>query len=327
MSVDCLRGFTLVEVVAVLSMVSVAGSLLVPAIQTARMSARDVACRNNLKQIGLAVHNYHDVYLMFPPGWNTRRAAGEGHPSTGWQTSILPYLDHVQIYQRLNVDCVYEPGDKGASVLKTRLKKYRCPFDSLGTTNALRGDWGTSNYSGNYGPHPIARWSESDFWPGQSAVIHYRPGGQRRGSRVPRAQDRQRNRRVSSGVRVVQGAGGVFRQNSGVRIRDITDGTSNTLMVGEKSVTGLGGIWPGPRSNFHESDVVSEASHASRLNRTSTGFSSRHIGGVLPFLICDGSVRPIHEGIASEPPSDKGRVGGVLQIIAGRNDGQIPGQY
>ena len=98
-------------------------------------------------------------------------------------------------------------------------------------------------------------------------------------------------------------------------------------MVGEKSVIGRGGIWPGPRSNFHESDVVSDSSHSSPLNRSETGYSSRHFGGAINMLICDGSVTSIRENIESLPIDEDHPFGGILQKLAGCADGQRVGQY
>ncbi len=293
-------GFTLIEVLTVSAMLAVMTSLLVPAIQNTRNSARDIICRNNLKQLGLACHNYHDVYGAFPPGWISRRGKGEGHPSNGWQTSLLPYLDEANLYNTLNMGgCVYEPADNDMSPLKQSLAFYRCPFDSLEDTNPFRGDWGTSNYVGNHGPLPIARWSESDFWPGQ----------------VPTA--------LNLPSREWKEVLGVFHQNTITKIGMITDGTSNSILVGERCVTGRGAIWPGPRSNFHESDIVADASHASRLNRSDMGFSSRHLEGVLYFLFSDGSVHRISEEIDSQPRGGDRPVGGVLQKLAGMNDGEV----
>ena len=266
-------------------------SLLIPAVQEARNSVRDVTCRNRLKQIGLAVHNYADVYNMFPPGWTSRRGQGEGHPANGWQASILPFLGEVPLYNSLNIDAVYEPKDNDLSPLKRPLLHYRCTSDSLGDTNPLRGDWGTSNFSANHGSEPIPRWSEEDFWPGQVAS-HKQPNG-------------------------------IFSLNRCIRFRDITDGTSNTICVGERCVIGGSGIWPGPRSNFHESDVVSDASFSSPLNHSDTGFSSRHLGGIVYFLLCDGSVRPIHESVESLAPTDNAPFGGIMQLLAARDDGQV----
>lgn len=299
------RGFTLVETLTVAAAVSVLLSLVVPAVQDARTSSRDATCYNRVKQLGLAVHNYHDVYNGFPPGWISKRGTGEGHPSNGWQTMILPFVDQAPLYNALNRDDVYLPTNKDLSILKTPLAAYRCTSDSIGDTNPLRGGWGTSNFSGNHGSHPIPRWSESDFWPGQTASNSL--------FNVNRSRSRQT---VPNGV---------FEVNRMCRIRDILDGTSNTICIGERGVVGRGGIWPGPRSNFHETDVVSDLSYASGLNRSDSGYSSRHSGGIIYCGFCDGSVWRIHESVESLPATPQDPTPGILQRLASRNDGNTIG--
>ena len=130
------------------------------------MFSRENDCKNRLKQIGLAQHNYHDTYRSFPPGWITRRPSGEGHPSTGWQSSILPYVDQAPLFNQLELThAVYEGQPDKQRLLKSSILAYRCPVDSVGGTNPLRGNWGTSNFVGSYGADPISRWSPSEYWP------------------------------------------------------------------------------------------------------------------------------------------------------------------
>jgi len=218
-----LRGFTIVESLTVMATTSVLLSLMIPAVQKANDNSRDQTCVNRLKQIGLALHNYHDVFDGFPPAWTSRRGLGEGHPASGWQCSILPYLGEAAFFNRLNMDNIFEPEDGDLSPLKTAFAHYRCTSDSVGETNPLRGGWGTSNFSGNYGANPISRWSASEFWPGQARTNSSYKGGGDRGS-LPN---------------------GFFEMNKSIKFRDIIDGSSNTLCVGEKSVIGRSGFWTG----------------------------------------------------------------------------------
>ena len=288
------RGFTQLELMTTLFLVLLLMVPMLPAVQWAREDARLTLCRNNLKQLGLAMHNYHDTYSMFPPGWISKRMEGEGHPSTGWQASILPYVDQAPLFNVLDFEEPYR--EKNLDLLKQELAIYRCPSDSLKGTNPLRGGWGTSNYSGNFGAAPIPRWttgfSNQPFWPGNAFA------------------------KLSNQT---DGREGIFAINSSVGFRDLKDGTAYTLMVSEKSVLSGGGIWPGPRSNYHESDVVSDASFASPLNRSETGFSSRH-ANVINFLMCDGAVRTVPITIESLPYDPKTKETGALQKLAGRAD-------
>lgn len=292
------RGFTIVEVLVVAAVVMLSLLLAVPGLLESRQAAQREQCVNNLKRLGLALHNYHDVHARFPPGWVARGQRPIGKHSNGWQAGLLPYIDQVPLYNKLdtvNFEVEFSDGSQNHSLqelLKTPVAAYQCPAEPESAVNSLRGGWGRSNYSGNYGATPIPRWTDLDFLPGQIPA----PMG--------------RNFRSS----------GILWENSSRRIRDITDGTSNTLMVGEKSVVSRAGLWMGVRSSYHESDTVSDGSWASGMNATDTGFSSRHRGGI-NFGLCDGSVRFIADTVASSPQ------GSVFQALSTCNGGEVIGRF
>lgn len=299
------RGFTLIELLFVAAIVALLSSLLPSAIQQARENARQTVCRNNLLQIGLAVHNYHDIFGAFPPGWNAHVSNPGNGPRIGWQVSILPQVDQAPLYERIdfNLDLPEvvraeksdEPTEADELWVQTQLSVYRCPSDPTSATNPMRGNYGTSNYSGNHGSLTLPRWTTGRttvFWPGQ--------------------------------IDTPRKANGLFYWNSSVRFREITDGPSNTFLVGERSVTSGAGVWPGVGSNAMENDAVTECSHASRLNRGLTTFSSPH-KGIVQFLFCDGSVHSINENIDSKPIT-QGELG-TFQRLANRHDGLVVGEF
>ncbi|MFG0295400.1 MAG: DUF1559 domain-containing protein, partial [Maioricimonas sp. JB045] len=102
------RGFTLIELLVVIAIIAILVALLLPAVQQAREAARRSQCKNNLKQIGLALHNYHDTHGSFPPGYIARYvsatdpASAETGPGFAWGTMILPFLDQSPTYNQLN---------------------------------------------------------------------------------------------------------------------------------------------------------------------------------------------------------------------------------
>ena len=288
------RGFTIVELLVVVSLIAVVMALLLPAMQRSRQDARRVQCKNSLKQFGLALHNYHDTFRVFPPGWVSREGAPGVGARIGWQTFILPFVDQAPLYVQIDFNKPpHEADGKPRKAFLTFLPLYRCPVDPAPDLNTLRGGYATSNYSGNYGDVPPPRLRPlglGDFWPG--------------------AVDAPMKSR------------GIFARNSSVGIRDITDGTSNTFLVGERGFASGAGIWVGVTDNAHEDDTLTDCSHRSRLNAGWSSYSSRHGGGV-HMLMCDGAVRFVGEAIESKPAPELG----TFQKLGCKNDGQVIGEF
>jgi prepilin-type processing-associated H-X9-DG protein len=257
------RGWSLVDVATVGACAVLLLAVVTPVLTQMRSDARRQNCKNNLKQIALALHNYHDVYRVFPPGWISLSEQPDAGPRYGWQADILPFVEQRQIYSLIDFKTPLPPA-KG--IFQREIDVYRCPTDATPSTNPLRGNYGTSNYSGNYGTHQgrdgkgpaLTNWlspSRTRSWPGQ--------------------------------LPAVEATNGLFWRNSSARMRDITDGTSNTFLVGERSAKSGAGIWPGVQSNQFTSDVVTDCSPGNELNSGFNSFSSYHAGGA-NFVFGDG---------------------------------------
>lgn len=286
------RGFTLVELVTVVFVITTLLVLVAPSIHQAQQAARLEACRNNLKQIGLAMHNYHDAHKCFPPGWtgHHRQAGEDGR--YGWAMFLTPYLDEGRLYNEVDFE---DQQPRLAKVTQTPLPVFRCPSDTTEVLNPLRGKFGTSNYSANFGIAAPPRWLDADLsshWPGQAPT--------------PQKTD------------------GICWWNSNCKLRDIIDGSSNTILVGERSVASSAGIWMGVRGNNYESDQVTDCSPGNEINSGETSFSSSHKGGAV-FLICDGTVRFVSEKIDSGIGGD--RQVKLFQRLGSRHDRLVTGEF
>lgn len=280
-------GFTLVELLTVTSIVTVSMSLLLPGLQKVRNQARVAACKNNMKQLGLAMHNYHDTMNTFPPGWVVKETKAAAGPGYGWGAMVLPYMDQAPLYTQLNFS--QPPAvDKTTQI---KLPGYLCPDDTAAALNSVRGKFATSNYSGNSGDQLL---------PGSVDLPD--PG-------TPAAKKLWT---------------GILYHNSCVRMRDITDGTSNTFLLGEKSVTSAAGIWIGVRSNQNADDSVTDCNNGSKLNAVIHSFSSLHGGGA-NFLLVDGSVRFVLDTIDSKEGADAPN--GTYQKLAHKSDGTVIGDF
>ncbi len=297
------RGFTLIELLVVIAIIAVLIALLLPAVQQAREAARRTQCRNNLKQIGLALHNYHDVANTMPPGWiavdeNRRHSAHEGTSGVGWAAMILPHLDQKNTYELFDSRLpLTDPAN--ARFLSVQIPSYKCPSDPQPLYFDIVEEGGTTvlaqlpiaNYIGCFGTEELDGCENS---PGDLPVM---TNGQCQGN-------------------------GVFYHNSKVNFRDITDGTSNTFMVGERRTnTELDWYttWPGMIAEGEEAfqRVCGSADHTpNHPNTHFDDFSSRHVGGA-QFCLGDGSVRFISESIDS----------GVYQGLATIRGGEVPGEF
>ncbi len=363
-----LRGFTLVELLVVIAIIGILVALLLPAIQAAREAARRAKCQSNLKNISLALLNYHTARKHFPPGFvSTGSGAIE---AWAWSTFTLPYLEEQAVYDRLRPsDTFLEPVDgarKGkrnlADVfaaansdvselvpLQTPLPIFRCPSDTtpdlipvpnppdpLKTRFVDTGSW-ERHFNGLYAPTGFQP-STSNYVGSKGMINSGCTGSVVSGRWVP-DQHRCNNN-------------GVFYGNSSVAIKQITDGTSKTFIVGERDKFCLAATWIGVRNPAGPDSWSSNWDMAHvffKLNYPSTGnhntctetFSSAHPGGGY-FGFCDGSVRFISDDINSDvignsagcydtPPSSSlpciaqsGTLSiGIYQRLAWRNDGLV----
>lgn len=239
------RGFTLVELLVVIAIIAVLIALLLPAVQQAREAARRTQCRNHLKQIGLALHNYHDVHLSFPAGYYsypTRDGSGpqeaaidpqtwDGAPGWGWGTALLPYLEQGNLAGQLDAESpIWSP--QHVDAIATKLSVFLCPsasggdepfvvHDGMGDPLLVDGNQvrlARSHYVASHGQESC--WGEcgadttatifTDIYTSATTTVTVQGD-------VSRVAD------------------GPFFRNSRTRMRDVTDGTSNTIFLGEHS--------------------------------------------------------------------------------------------
>ncbi len=264
--------FTLFDILVVLAIISILTALLLPAVQKAREATRRIKCGNHLKQIGLAVHNYHDSQKVIPflLTHNSRVSSSTGFTQGwwSWRVRILPYIEQQPLYNSVDIshDAI-EPFM--ASITKaqvsTNIPVYICPSDPFGE-QIWSADWG--------GPEPVAA-AHSNYL-GCRGSKHDLPGD------------------------------GVFpATNKNIRFSGILDGLSNTLLIGERPLDSVGewGWWAlGTGFDFHGfADHVLYNSEGLRIGVPGSSddlshFWSMHPGGA-NFVFCDGSVKFISYSI------------------------------
>ena len=344
-------GFTLIELLVVIAIIAILVALLLPAVQQAREAARRSSCKNNLKQIGLAMHNYHDIYNTFPMGISHHRAgcalaSGDGNGfyvtnwetrfgSWNWQAMIAPMIEQGALYDAVGVSRqeAHTALNTAANrtLLQTPVAVLNCP---------------------------------SDFGPAVNSTTERRPTQSDGSSQVSMAKSNYvashhhteavcNNSSANLGSANFMNAAhnrftGLFAHSSSVRMRDITDGTSNTIMVGERTWglpmnNGNGQSAPRASNQFVAAGVMMTNSNTGVTTAFGTarlpinfvgsddngrrwsrqGFSSQHKGGA-QFLLADGSVRFLSENIQhnTSPAIDS-----TLEMLISRDDGMVVGEF
>lgn len=194
-------GFTLIELLVVVGIIGVLTALLLPAVQAARESARQASCRNNLKQIGVALNAYHAQHREFPEG--ARFHTRYGRKSIGWHVLILPQMEQAPLYAEMAPDQDGGASGDGGQIV---VPSYYCPTAVPPTT--LGSDLESANYVGVAGAG-----TTREDWPLEETVCG------------------------------IVATDGVLHLRSSVSAGDITDGLSNTLVVGERSLYNTDELW------------------------------------------------------------------------------------
>lgn len=321
------HAFTLIELLVVIAIIAVLIALLLPAVQQAREAARRSQCKNNLKQYGLALHNYHDTYGMFPLGATGSR---DNPPNISWQVRVLPYLDNAAIYNELDFskslpatsysgtygNVLYQVLSNNQQFRQISLPFTLCPSDSNTET---RSDWAQGSYGGSMG----SQRTNSTTNPACSPFNTYRLKDLNYGATLDRSQ--------LSGM--------ISRNGASIRLADVSDGASNTIQVGEvipgcltssraswsysQSVCNAEGMTLTPINDLTTCilidgrHITDPACTAQTEWNYSFGFRSMHTGGA-HFLFVDGSVHFLSQNMDHA---------GTYQRLGDRADGLVIGQF
>ncbi len=302
----------MIELLIVIAIIGILLSLLLPAVQSARESARRTQCANNLKQIGLALHAFEGNYHSFPSnGWgfawlaDARFGTGNMQPA-GWAFQILPYADHAALYQSTNLDNDALRDEASVRLAKAKVSLFRCPSRPASSIVPM------STVFQYFNAPAVVDVSRSDYAICEGSVITNSLEGPASAS----VEDVRDYPWISQSL-----ANGVSWQRGGARMRDITDGVSNVFLAGEKYVSAAGynsNHDPGyDQSMFSGVDLdiarwTTEPPNIDRVAIAARRFGSAHVGSCL-MALCDGSVRPISYEIDMN----------LFRLLGDRRDGRV----
>jgi prepilin-type N-terminal cleavage/methylation domain-containing protein/prepilin-type processing-associated H-X9-DG protein len=297
-------GFTLIELLVVIAIIAILIGLLLPAVQKVRDAAARIQCANNLKQIALAMHNFHDVSKKFPPG----RQTINGQYFANWAILILPFIEQDNLYKQYN-NTVRNTKPANAFVRTSFVPTYTCPSDPNGNTiitPETTGDVSVPYMTGSYRGMAGVNCDGFDQWAGYNSEI-------------------QQNLKVCPGKR------GILHGDNdgslpGERITTIGDGTSNTLMFGERvtkthinrttfwadsfNLYSLSGAYPDSATLLPDYDACGRV--VSDIAQCKYGWGSLHTAGI-NFALCDGHVTFLSNNINMQ----------VFLALATTNGGEV----
>ncbi|MEM6980218.1 MAG: DUF1559 domain-containing protein [Planctomycetota bacterium] len=313
-------GMTLVELLVVIAIIGILVGLLMPAVQQSREASRRITCNNRIRQLALALQLHESTYRVLPAGTLTRDDGTDLNDvldlhSFGWGAQILPYVEQSTIYEflqthsnRLKTPRWWDPDDFDEDAAEFVLPVFRCPSDTTDDINSERnffGNHGTSNYAGVIG-HILDRNWDTITDQSQTGVVQTGPI-------------------TSDEQRLSLKWPGILHPNSTTSSRDVLDGTSQTLILGERAEPHLAAVWCGSDEAkiLHNHLGCTSREIAFKLNTPETliaasaaAFSSRHPSGA-NFARADGSIVFLNDSIDGE----------IYELLGRKADRQVIPPY
>tara|TARA_R110002072_G_scaffold302100_1_gene483900 strand:+ start:63724 stop:64632 length:909 start_codon:yes stop_codon:yes gene_type:complete len=266
----CRCGFTVLELLTVMGIVSTLAAILLPAVGATREAARRMQCVNQLKQVGIALHSYHESCGSFPSGWQWEVTQQSAY---GWAVPLLPWLEQNAIYEQINRNVLLTHPDN-TQARATSIGLLLCPSDITEPTFLLSWEDEIANASGPLFDLPTANYF-GVF--GTSEPDDYDP-------------------------LLLQPGEGTFVNSRSTRLLDLQRGTSNTIIVGERTMARVPGTWLGVDRQGADAQcrLVGNAENSPNCDTCDEcEFDSRHPGGA-NFLWADGRVTLVSENIDSQ---------------------------
>jgi prepilin-type N-terminal cleavage/methylation domain-containing protein/prepilin-type processing-associated H-X9-DG protein len=271
------QAFTLIELLVVIAIIGTLVALLLPAIQAVREASRKTLCSDNLRQIGLAVHNFESGRRRYPAGYHATMLYADGasdtSPGWGWGAAVLPMLEESAVFKRINFSLpIHDPAN--ATAAHALIPLYRCPSDIAPEAFSVPDDLGNSMVTAAPSSYAACVGGDESDTTGQTGL-------------------------------------GIFFRNSQTRVSEIKDGASKTILIGERAWANANGVWAGavrngvcrrgpqnpcPGAGAASSPAATLVLAHSHLNNATSDtdgglddFSSRHADGS-NFVFADGSM-------------------------------------